>query len=110
MQTLVKLLISVTIILVAVHIGRKFPTLGGLIATMPLTSLIVLLWLYHDRHGERDILAGYTKGAMWGILPSLLFFMVAFLCFSKGYSLPIVLSTSFGVWLLGAFVHQWLLG
>lgn len=32
----IKLLLSVTIIVLATQIGRHFPALGGLVATMPL--------------------------------------------------------------------------
>jgi hypothetical protein len=37
----VKLALSNLVIVSCVLIGRRFPALGGLIATMPLTSLIV---------------------------------------------------------------------
>jgi uncharacterized membrane protein (GlpM family) len=51
----------------------------------------------------------FTKGALWGILPSILFFLVAFFCFKKQLPLPVVLVSSFGVWLVAAFFHQWAL-
>jgi len=109
MQFLVKLLISVGIIVFCTQIGRKFPTLGGLIATMPLTSAIVLVWLYSDNPGNFSLMEGYTKGALWGIGPSILFFVVAYICFKKHLPLSVVFPASFGVWLIGAFIHQWLL-
>ncbi|MDY7031578.1 MAG: DUF3147 family protein [Thermodesulfobacteriota bacterium] len=109
MEFFVKVLISISIIIFCTQIGRKFPSLGGLIATMPLTGVIVLVWLYSDNPGDYDLISKYTKGALWGILPSVLFFLVAFLCFSKHLPLTLVLCASFGVWLIGAFLHQWLL-
>ena len=39
----IKLLISVSIIIFCTQIGRKLPTLAGLVAVMPLTGLIVLV-------------------------------------------------------------------
>jgi uncharacterized membrane protein (GlpM family) len=91
------------------QIGRKLPTLAGLIAVMPLTGLIVLVWLYLDNPGNLSLMTNYTKGALWGIVPSVLFFLVAFLCFQKRLSLWIVLCASFAVWIIAAFVHQLLL-
>ena len=41
----IKLAISVAVILLATQIGRKAPTLAGLVAVMPLTSLLVHQWL-----------------------------------------------------------------
>lgn len=110
MNFVIKLSISIAVIIFCSQVGRRFPTLGGLIATMPLTGLIVLLWLYTDHPGDFDLMVDYTKGALWGILPSIMFFLVACLCFSKRLPLAVVLSASFGVWIAGALIHQWFLG
>jgi len=104
----IKLLLSVLVILLATQIGRKAPTLAGLIAVMPLTSLIVLLWLYSDHPGDFSLLVGYCEGALLGIVPTSLFFLTALLCFRRHLPLWVVLSASFAVWLLGVFAHQWL--
>jgi uncharacterized membrane protein (GlpM family) len=109
MQLLIKVLLSVAVILIATAIGKKMPSTAGLIGVMPLTGALVLVWMYLDNKGDSRIMADFTRGALWGILPSILFFLMAFVCFKKQLSLPIVLTTSFGVWLAGAFVHQWLL-
>ncbi len=110
MNFLIKLLISIAVIVFCGQIGKRFPTLGGLIATMPLTGLIVLIWLYSDNPGDFNLMTSYTKGALWGILPSIMFFLVALFCFSKRLALPVVLSASFSVWIVGAIIHQWFLG
>lgn len=109
MRFVIKLLISVCVIIFCAQIGRKMPTLAGLIAVMPLTGLIVLIWLYADNPQDFALMTEYTKGALWGIVPSVLFFLVAFFCFRKHMPLWIVLCSSFAVWIVGAFVHQWLL-
>jgi uncharacterized membrane protein (GlpM family) len=97
------------VILLCTQIGRKIPSLAGLIAVMPLTGLLVLVWLYLDNPGNFELMMDYTKGALWGIIPSILFFLVAFLCFRKELSLWIVLLASFAIWLAAAFIHQLLL-
>jgi uncharacterized membrane protein (GlpM family) len=51
----------------------------------------------------------FTRAALWGIIPSILFFVAAYISFVKHYPIGIVLCVSFGTWLVGAFVHQWLL-
>ncbi|MHC4395850.1 MAG: DUF3147 family protein [Planctomycetota bacterium] len=109
MRFLIKVLISVCIIVLCTQIGRKLPTLAGLIAVMPLTGLIVLLWLYADNPENFVLMGEYCKGALWGIVPSVLFFLVAFMCFRKHLPLWIVLCSSFAVWFIAALVHQWLL-
>ena len=109
MQLIVKLIISLAIIITCSYIGKKAPSLAGLIATMPLTGFIVLVWLYADNKEDISILLKYTKGALWGILPSILFFLTAFISFKKQMSFPVIIVLSFGVWLIGAFIHQWFL-
>jgi len=109
MQFFFRLLISITIIIICAQIGKRFPTLGGLIATMPLTGLIVLVWLYSENPGNRKLMVSFTKGALWGIAPSILFFCVAYFCFKKEFPLSLVLLLSFGCWLIGAVLHQWFL-
>jgi uncharacterized membrane protein (GlpM family) len=109
MRFLIKLLISVGIIIFCAQIGRKLPTLAGLIAVMPLTGLIVLIWLYLDNPGNFSLMSDYCRGALWGILPSVLFFLTVFMCFRKQLPLWIVLCAGFAVWLIAAFIHQLLL-
>ena len=109
MRFLIKLLITVCVIVCCTQIGRKFPTLAGLIVVMPLTSLIVLVWLYFDNPGNFDQMSDFCWGALWGIIPTILFFLTAFICFRKQLSLWIVLCAGFAVWFTAAMVHQWLL-
>ncbi|MHC4119223.1 MAG: DUF3147 family protein [Planctomycetota bacterium] len=109
MRFVIKLLISVCVISLCAAIGRKLPSLAGLVAVMPLTGLIVLIWLYLDHPGDLKLMTDYTKGAVFGIIPSILFFLVAFVCFSRRLPLWIVLCAGSAVWLAAAFVHQWLL-
>ncbi|MBT4365303.1 MAG: DUF3147 family protein [Candidatus Latescibacteria bacterium] len=109
MNFIVKLTISIIVIVFCTRIGKQFPSIAGLIATMPLTGFIVLVWLYLDTSANNDVIVRYTKSAMWGILPSILFFLAAFVCFKKNISLPVALSIGFGCWLIGAFFHQWFL-
>jgi uncharacterized membrane protein (GlpM family) len=93
----------------ATAIGKKMPSSAGLVGVMPLTGALVLVWMYLENKGDSEIMQNFAIGAIWGILPSILFFLVAFLCFKRQLSLPVVLCSSFGVWLVAATIHQWIL-
>ena len=108
-QFVLKLALANGVIIICSQIGKKLPSLGGLIATMPLTGLIIMVWLYTEDPENVSTMKQYTKGALWGIGPSILFFLVAHYCFSRQLPLGLVLGLSFGVWAAGAAVHQWLL-
>ena len=109
MQILIKSAFSLVIILVATGIGKKFPSLAGLIGVMPLTGALVLVWMHLENRGNPDVMLAFTKGVLWGILPSIFFFLAALFCFKRQLALPAVLGISFAIWLTGAFVHQWFL-
>jgi len=109
MQVLIKVVLSVVIILAATAIGKKLPATAGLVGVMPLTGALVLVWMYLESNGDPNIMQQFTRGALWGIVPSILFFAVALFCLTKQLPLLIVLISSFGAWLGAALVHQWLL-
>jgi len=109
MQLVIKIVFSVIIILAATAVAKRFPSLAGLVGVMPLTGALVLVWVYLENKGNQEIMVSFAKGALWGMLPSLLFFLVAYFCFRKGFSLPLVLGSSFLVWVAAACVHQLLL-
>lgn len=109
MMFLVKLLLTNAIILLCTQIGRRFPSLGGLIATMPLTGALVLVWLHLDHLNDVKLIIDYTRGALWGAAPSVLFFVVAYLCLLKHLPFVPVLCLGICVWLIGASIHQWVL-
>jgi uncharacterized membrane protein (GlpM family) len=109
MQILLKSFISLGVILAATAIGKRLPSAAGLIGVMPITGALILVWMYLENKGNPAIMQEFTKGALWGILPSILFFVVALFCFKKHFSLNSVLEASFGAWLAAALMHQWLL-
>lgn len=109
MQFIIKVSLSLSIILFATAIGKKIPSLGGLIAVMPLTGALVLVWIHMETQGDPGVMQMFSKAAFLGILPSVLFFCVAFLCYRNSLSLPVVLLLSFSAWGAAAIAHQWLL-
>ncbi|MBP1747574.1 MAG: putative rane protein [Deltaproteobacteria bacterium] len=109
MQLIIKLAISVAVILAATGIARKFPSIAGLISVMPLAGALIMAFVYYENRGQWQVMQGFTKGALWGILPSILFYCVAFFCLKKELSLAAVLASSFGAWFVAALIHQWAL-
>lgn len=109
MPIFLKIALSLAVILAATAIGRKWPALAGLVGVMPLTGALVLAWVALDSGNDPQVMQQFTRGALWGLVPTILFFLVAFLCFRRGVSLPLVLAASFGAWLAAALVHQWAL-
>lgn len=108
-QILLKTAVSVAIILGATGLARRYPSLGGLIGVMPLTGALVLVWTWLENKGDRTVMENFTAGSLLGLVPTMLFFLVAFLAIKKGFSFPAAFSGGFAAWLIGAIVHQYFL-
>jgi uncharacterized membrane protein (GlpM family) len=106
---IMKAAISVAIIFLATGVARRLPSLAGLIGVMPLTGALVLVWVYLENKGDQKVMQNYAVGALFGIAPSILFFLVALVAFKKGLPLYVVLLDSVAAWLMGAFIHQFFL-
>jgi len=106
MQLVVKVGVTLAVIALAAWLGKRTPTLGGLLATMPLTGVIVMLWLHAEKPGEPQLMIDYTKGALFGIVPSILFFVAVWLALRHGFPLWMVVPAGLAVWLLAAVLHQ----
>jgi hypothetical protein len=72
---IIKTALSGLIVAAVSEIARRSPGWGGLLASLPLTSLLAMVWLWRDSHdGER--VAELAGSAFWFILPSLPLFLV----------------------------------
>jgi hypothetical protein len=85
MLYLIKLLLSAAMIVVISEVSKKFPTLGGLIASLPLLSILGMLWLWRDSH-DPELLASHSLGTFWFVLPSLPMFLLLPWLLRKGLS------------------------
>jgi hypothetical protein len=72
-QYIIKLLISAAIIVAVSEISKRSSLIGGLFASLPLTSFLAMLWLYRDTQDAAKVSALSTN-IFWLVLPSLVFF------------------------------------
>ena len=89
----IKAAISGVIVALVSEIARRYPGWGGLVASLPLTSILAMLWLWKDT-GDPERIAGLSMGAFWFVLPSLPMFAV----------LPWLLRSGVGFWAALALV------
>lgn len=74
-QFIIKTAVSAIIIAIVSTIARKYPNLGGLIASLPLTSLLAFVWLYQETQNVQTI-SELSYAIFWMILPTLPFFLI----------------------------------
>jgi len=90
---IIKAGISGLIVAAVSEVARRYPGWGGLIASLPLTSLLAMLWLWRDT-GDAERVAELSLGAFWFLLPSVPLFIV----------LPLLLRSGVAFWLSMAIV------
>lgn len=86
----VKVIVSALLIVLISEVSKKFPTLGGLIASLPLLSVLGMVWLYADTR-DSELLAAHSLGTFWFVLPSLPMFLLMPWLLRKGLSFALAL-------------------
>ena len=71
----IKAALSGVIIAVVSEVARRSPTLGALIVSLPLVSILGILWLWHDT-SDAERIASHAQSIFWYVLPTLSMFLV----------------------------------
>jgi hypothetical protein len=104
----VKALISGLIVAAVSVIAKRHPGLGGLVASLPLISVLGMLWLWRDTH-DPVRMAAHAEGTFWFVLPSLPMFLLIPYTLRHGW--PFWLSLAVGCALtLALYVAMTLVG
>jgi Mg/Co/Ni transporter MgtE len=83
----VKAALSGIIVAFVSEIARKAPGLGALLASLPLISVLGMIWLWRDT-GDTARMAAHSMATFWYVLPSLPMFLV----------IPALLKRGIGFW------------
>lgn len=101
----VKVVVSALIIAGVSEVAKRMPSLGGLIAAMPLTTLLALIWLYAET-GNYSLAHSFTRSVLFAIIPTAFFFIAALALFRRGVPFILVIALSFVIYIGAALVHQ----
>ena len=72
---LIKAAISGVIIAIVSEVARRHPGFGALIASLPLISILGIIWLWRDT-GDIPRIAAHAQATFWFVLPSLPMFLL----------------------------------
>lgn len=72
---LIKAAISGILVAAVSETARRSPAFGALIASLPLVSVLAMIWLWRDT-GDAERIAGHAEATFWYVLPSLPMFLV----------------------------------
>lgn len=105
MNMLVKILVSAVVIGIVTEISRRFPTYGGIIAALPLVSLLSIIWLYAQ--GETsNTLSSFALGVLWGFPSTIVLLIILYMALKHSFHLFSAISFGIAGWLIILFVQS----
>jgi hypothetical protein len=84
---LIKAAISGVIVAIVSEVAKRYPGAGALIASLPLISVLGMIWLWRDTQ-DAGRLASHAGATFWYVLPSLPMFLL----------IPFLLKRGLGFW------------
>ncbi len=75
MYAVLKAIISGILISLVSETAKRSPALGALIASLPLVSVLAMIWLWQETQDTQRI-AAHAEATFWYVLPSLPMFLV----------------------------------
>ena len=82
-----KSIISGILIATISEIAKRSPAVGALVASLPLVSILGMMWLWRDT-GDPVRMAAHAEATFWYVLPSLPMFLL----------IPMLLRTGVPFW------------
>lgn len=99
-QLAIKALVSGLLIAAASETARRSPGLGGLIVSLPLTSLLAMLWLWRDT-GDAIRIAALATSATLYVIASLPAFVALALMLRRGVAIPVGMTVFVAIGFVG---------
>ena len=89
------------------EIARRYPGWGGLVASLPLVSLLTMLWLWRDT-GDAARIADLALSSTAYVTASLPAFVTLALLLRRGIAIPWAILAFIGVGMTGYVLITWL--
>lgn len=82
---LIKAGLSGVIIAAVSEIAKRSPGLGVLVASLPLVSILGMIWLWRDTQ-DAERMAAHAEATFWYVIPSLPMFLLVPALLRRGLS------------------------
>lgn len=105
----IKILVSSLIIASVSELAKRFTLVSAVLASLPLTSILTMIWFYQDTRDLQKIM-DLSYGIFWAVLPSLIFFIVLPLLLKAGVKFPFAMLISSAIMFLSYSLYIFILG
>jgi hypothetical protein len=80
----IKAALSGILIAIISEVAKRYPGFGGLIASLPLVSVLGMIWLWRDKPDAVNM-ATHAEATFWFVLPSLPMFLIISAMLRQGF-------------------------
>ncbi|GFO83167.1 DUF3147 family protein [Methyloceanibacter sp.] len=105
----IKVLLTSVLVVAVSEAAKRSALFGALIASIPLTSVLAMIWLYVDT-GDTEKIARLSTGIFWLVLPSLVLFISLPILLRGGLDFYVSLAASIALTVGAYFVMLYVLG
>ena len=106
LQLLLKALVSGALIAASSELARRNPGWGGLVASLPLTTLLALLWLWRDTHDAARA-ADFVTGTALYVIAALPSFALLAVLLRRGTGMGLALTAGCLLAMAGYLALMW---
>ncbi len=104
---IIKAALSGLIVATVSTIARRYPGFGALIASLPLVSVLGMIWLWHDKP-DAENMAAHAGATFWFVLPSLPMFLLIPALLRAGISFWVALVAGCALTILLYLAMTWI--
>lgn len=105
-QLAIKAAVSGVLIAAGSELARRSPAIGGLVVSLPLTTLLAFIWLWRDG-AKPDNVADFLLGTMLYVIASLPAIATMAMVLRKGTGFPLALACGLVAGGLGYLMLMW---
>lgn len=84
-QYSIKILITSVLVVAITESAKRWTLLGAVIASLPITSILAMTWLYLETD-KLEKVSALSYGIFWVVVPSLVFFLLFPLFVKMGWN------------------------
>lgn len=107
LYAIIKAALSGILVMIVSETAKRSPAFGALIASLPLVSILAIVWLWRET-GDTARIAAHAEATFWYVLPSLPMFLIFPAMLRHGVAFWPALAAGCAVTVLLYLVTVWL--
>jgi hypothetical protein len=81
----IKVVLSAVLIVIISEVSKRDTLIGGILASLPLVSVLAMIWLYVETKNIEKV-SDFATSVLWMVIPSLALFFILPVLLKQGYN------------------------